>query len=472
MKENKQFEQLETGSIARLIAKFALPAIAASLVGSLYNIVDQIFIGQSVGTLGNAATNVAFPLTMLMCTLAMVFGVGGASNFSLMMGGGETEQAKKVAGNSLVLMVTSGVALCVATLIFLHPLMYLFGARGETLQYAMDYSGVTALGVPFYIISTGASQLIRADGSPKRAMICSMFGALLNCVLDPIFIFGFGMGMKGAALATILGQFVSAILALYYLAHLKIIRLTPDCFIPQGMAVKKICALGLPAGLTQLAVTGVQIVSNNVLGHYGELSAYGRDIPIAIVGIVTKVNTIFNSVIHGIAQSCQPIFGYNYGAGNFKRVRDTFSTAAKITMVISCVAFLLFQIFPYQLIGIFGDGTELYYQFGIQYFRIFLLLTFINGLQILASNFFPSIGKVGLGIVTSLSRQVLFLLPLLVLLPMVFGISGVLYAGPIADGAAILLALILMWREMNTLKSSAERIAKESPLFDQEVVEK
>lgn len=459
MKENKQFEQLATGRIGRLIAKFALPAIAASLVGSLYNIVDQIFIGQSVGTLGNAATNIAFPLTMLMCTLAMVFGVGGASNFSLMMGGGQTDQAKKVAGNSLVLMVTSGAALCAVTLIFLRPLMYFFGARGETLQYAMDYSGITALGVPFYIISTGASQLIRADGSPKRAMICSMFGAVLNCILDPIFIFGYGMGMKGAALATILGQFVSALLALCYLAQLKTIRLTPDCFIPQGMAVKKICALGLAAGLTQLAVTGVQIVSNNVLGHYGELSAYGRDIPIAIVGIVTKVNTIFNSVIHGIAQSCQPIIGYNYGAGNFERVRKTFSTAAKITLVISCGAFLLFQIFPHQLIAIFGNGTDLYYQFGVRYFRIFLLLTFINGLQILASNFFPSIGKVGLGIILSLSRQVLFLLPLIILLPMAFGINGVLYAGPIADGVAILLVFVLMRQEMRTLKLCTETAA-------------
>lgn len=444
----KMNNPLETESVGKLILKYSLPAIASSLVSSLYNIVDQIFVGNSIGELGNAATNVAFPLVMVITTIAMVFGVGGASSFSLFLGNKENKQAKAIVGNSMTLMILSGIIIAVITLIFLTPLLMAFGGRGQTLEYAKEYTGIIAFGIPFAILGTGASQLIRADGNPKYAMISSISGAILNCILDPIFIFGLDLGMSGAALATIIGQIISGMIILRYFRHFKTFHLYKEDYLLKKKSVKRICQLGLPAGANQLAITIVQIVMNNTLGYYGEMSQYGRDIPLACVGIISKVNSIFNSVIFGISQSTQPIIGFNFGAKNYARVKATFHKAATIVFAVSMTAFLCFQIFPRQIISIFGQGNDLYYEFALSYFHIFLFCTFIVGVQILCAQFFPSIGKGGIGTIVSLSRQVFFLLPLVIIFPLFWGIQGVLWAGPISDGIAGVMALYLVRREM------------------------
>ena len=443
---------LENESVGKLIAKYSVPAIISSLVSSIYNIVDQIFIGQSLGAAGNAATNVAFPLVLIMAAVSMTYGAGASSAFSLYLGEGRKDKAAKIVGNSMFLIVFSGILLGILSLIFIRPLMIGFGGRGQVLEYAVEYTRIIAIGTPFALLGSGASQLIRADGSPRYAMAATLSGAVLNCVLDPVFIFGLHMGMRGAAYATIIGQAVSAVMIVAYFWKFQSVQLKVRDFILSGWSAIRILSLGVSAGANQVAITLVQIVMNNTLGHYGELSQYGRDIPLACVGVISKVSVIFNSCVFGISQSTQPIIGFNYGAQNYHRVRETFKKAAIIVTVISVAAFLSFQIFPRQIISIFGEGDALYYEFALKYFHIFLFCTFMNGIQILASNFFPSIGKGGKGMLVSLSRQVFFLLPLILIFPLLWGIDGVLWAGPIADGAAGILAVWLVYREMRKLK--------------------
>lgn len=439
---------LETESIGKLILKYSLPAITSSLVSSVYNIVDQIFVGNKIGELGNAATNVAFPLVMIVTTLAMTFGTGSSASFSLYLGRKKEEKAKAIVGTGMTLMIFFGILVTAISLLFLRPILTAFGGRAQTLEYAVEYTCILAFGFPCAILGTGASQLIRADGSPKYAMFSTLSGAVLNCILDPILIFGLNMGMSGAALATVTGQFISAILILSYFTRFKSFKLKWRDFIPQPESIARIFQLGVAAGANQLAVTLVQIVMNNTLGHYGELSQYGRDIPLACVGIISKVSSIFNGIIFGVSQSTQPILGYNYGAGNYARVKSTFKRAALIVTGISCTAFLCFQLLPRQIISVFGSGDALYYEFALRYFHIFLFCIFIVGAQILSAQFFPSIGKGGIGTVVSLSRQVFFLLPLVIVFPLLWGIDGVLWAGPIADGLSGILALLLVGREM------------------------
>lgn len=442
---------LATEKVSKLIRQFALPAIAANLVGAIYNIVDQIFIGQSVGTIGNSATNIAYPLVLLMTAFAVMFGAGGASHFSLRMGESNHNEAKRAIGNSLALMAGAGVLIMIVTLIFLKPIMYLFGARGELMDYSMEYSRIIAIGIPFYILSTGGSQLIRADGNPNGAMLCTLLGAVLNCILDPIFIFGFDMGMTGAALATIIGQIVSACVTVFYFFRFKSFKIDRCCFKMSLHTVKWIFLIGLPAGLTQFAHVVVQTVTNNTIGYYGELSVYGRTDALAAAGVVGKIAIFVNTIASGIGQSCQPIIGFNYGAKKYKRVKDTVLTAAKYALCISCIAYLLFLLFPNQLIGIFGSGSEMYFDFAKKYLQIYYMMTPVLGFQIIGASFFPSIGKPVKGIVTSLSRQVIFLMPLMLILPVIFGINGIFAAGPIADFAAVMLAVLLIGAEMKKM---------------------
>lgn len=442
---------LATEKIAPLIAKFALPAIISALVSALYNIVDQIFIGHKIGFLGNAATNVAFPLVTISLSMALLLGVGSASNFSLALGRKEKEVAGHIAGTGLTLMFFGGIILAGVIWVFLEPLMKAFGAGPDVLDYALTYTGITAFGLPFFILATGGSNLIRADGSPKYAMYSTLVGAGINTVLDPLFLFVFDMGMEGAALATIIGQITSGIIVLAYFRKFKTISLTKEHFIPRLPYFKAISTLGAAACFNQLAMTLVQIIMNNTLTYYGALSIYGRDIPLACVGVITKVNIIFMAFSLGIAQGCQPIVGFNYGAKNYGRVRETYLKAALIVTCISTTAFLCFQIFPRQIISLFGDGNEIYFQFAENYFRIFMAMTFMNGIQPLSGNFFTAIGKAKLGIAISLTRQILFLVPLILILPKFFGIDGVMFAGPVADLAAFSLAVFFISREMKLL---------------------
>ncbi|MDQ0360601.1 MATE family efflux transporter [Breznakia pachnodae] len=437
--------------IGKLILKFSGPAIISMLVGSLYNIVDQIFIGQGVGILGNAATNVAFPLSTICTAIALLIGIGGASNFNLAMGAKKEERAKHIIGNSISLMVISGVVLMVIVLLFLEPLMSLFGATEKVMPYALTYTGITAIGIPFLIVSTAGGHLVRADRSPMTAMIFVLIGAIINTILDPLFIFTFDMGIAGGAWATVIGQVVSGILVLWYLLHYKSVKIEKEDYVPKLEYTKMITSLGTAASFNQLAITAVQITMNQVLTHYGELSIYGSEIPLAVVGIVSKVNIVFLSIVIGIAQGCQPIVGFNYGAKNYDRVKQTYKIAATAATVVAVIAFACFQLFPDSIIRVFGDGSAEYFQFGEQYLRVFMFCTFVNGIQPVTSNFFTSIGKASRGVFMSLTRQVIFLLPLVVIFPIFFGLEGVIYAGPIADGAAAILAIIFVVREMKEI---------------------
>ncbi len=449
--EERQINPLGAEPIGKLLARFAIPSIIAMLVSSLYNIVDQFFIGRSVGMLGNAATNVAFPLSITCTAISLLCGIGGAANFNLSMGRKEKEKAVSFAGGAIGMMLILGVVLCVVSEIFLEPMMRAFGATDQVLDYALLYTGITAYGFPFLIVTTGGSNLIRADGSPKYSMLCTLVGAIINTILDPLFIFGFDMGMAGAAWATIIGQIVSGLMVLGYLTRFKTVHIPLKSLLPSKAAWIPILSLGMAPFFNQIAMMIVQVVMNNTLTYYGAQSAYGSDIPLACVGIISKVGMIFFAIVIGISQGIQPIISYNYGAGKYERVKSTYKKAVTAAIGISIVAFLLFQLMPRQIIGIFGSGSEEYFLFAEKFFRIYMFFTFINGIQPITANTFTSIGKAGKGIFLSLTRQIIFLLPLLIILPFFIGIEGVMFSAPIADGIAAVLCIFFIVKEFKQM---------------------
>ena len=440
-------------SIPSLLRNFAIPSIIATLVSSLYNIVDQVFIGQGVGYLGNSATNVSYPLTTICLALSLLIGIGSASRFSLCLGAGEQKEAEKVVGNSICMMLLSGILYAVLIEIFLYPMLTAFGATAENISYAATYSRIIALGMPFQIVTTGMSSLIRADGSPKYSMTCMLIGAILNTILDPIFIFLFDLGVAGAAWATIIGQFFSFLAAIAYIRRFKSVRLEQKDLRLSVKESLQTASLGMSNSLNQVAITLVQIVMNNSLTYYGAMTIYGEDIPLASCGIVMKTNAILLSFFIGLSQGSQPIIGFNYGAKQYPRVRKTYQLAITCSFVISTIGFILFQFFPYQIISLFGKGDALYFEFAIHFMRTFLFMVIVNGVQLISSNFFAAIGKPVKGLLLSMTRQVFFLIPLILILPLFFGIDGVLYAGPIADGVAFLVSVILVSLEMKKMKS-------------------
>lgn len=457
-KESKEQENkvnkspLATEPLGKLMAKFAVPAIISMLVSSLYNIVDQIFIGQGVGMLGNAATNIAFPITTISTATALLLGIGSASNYNLDMGAGNEERAVKTAGTGLSALVIAGIFIGVVVLLFLEPLLHLFGSTEEVLPYALDYTGITALGIPFFVLTTGGNHLIRADRSPTYSMACMLIGAALNTILDPTFIFVFHWGIKGAAAATVIGQVVSGLMVVFYFVKLKKMKLTVPSLRPRAEHLKAIMSLGMATCVNQLAMTVVQITMNNTLRFYGAMSVYGSEIPLACVGVISKVNSVFMAICIGISQGSQPIWGFNYGAQKYGRVRETYKRAASICTVVAVSFFLCFQLFPRQIVSIFGTGSEEYFHFAERYLKIFMFMTLANGVQPMSSGFFTSIGKAKLGIAISMTRQVLFLLPLILIFPLLFGIDGVMYAGPIADFAAFVVTALMVGKELRRMK--------------------
>ena len=434
--------------VNRLLSQFAIPSIISMLVGSLYNIVDQFFIGQRVGELGNAATNIAFPLSTSCLALALLIGIGGSSAFNLAMGSGHEKRAVNIMGNAVVLLAGSGLILSIITLLFLKPLLLFFGSPKAVLPYAMEYTKITAFGFPLLLLSTGGGHLIRADGRPRITMLCNLVGAVLNTILDALFVFGLNLGMSGAALATIIGQIVSGALAIWYLMHGKTVTIRRENLRVKRENVTRIASLGMAPCSNQVAMMVVQIIMNQSLKHYGSHSIYGENIPIACAGIITKVNMIFMSFVIGLSQGLQPIASFNYGAGKKGRVKEAYIKAISIGAVLAVIAFFMFQFFPRQIISIFGDGSELYYQFAIRYFHVFLFFTFVNFMQPITSNFFTAIGKPKVGSFLALTRQILFLLPLILLFPLFLGIDGIMYAGPVADCLAAVVCFIMVYREL------------------------
>jgi len=439
---------LGTEQIHKLLPKFAIPSIVGMLVSALYNIVDQFFIGRSVGELGNAATNIAFPLSISCTAISLFFGIGGASAFNLAMGRGEKKKAAYFIGNAVTMLLSCGVILLLVTQLFLRDMLVFFGSPDNVLPYAETYTRITSIGFPFLIIGVGGGHLIRADGSPKVTMLINMTGAVINTILDAVLVFGFDMGIAGAAYATIIGQVISGSIAIWYLYHYRTVKLEKIHFFPRKETVGRIMALGAAPCSNQLAMMVVQIVMNKSLKHYGSLSEYGEAIPIACAGIISKVNMVFFSFIIGLSQGLQPIVSFNYGAGKYDRVKDAYKKTITIGFVLSLVAFSLFQVFPRTIISAFGEGTDAYFKFAIMYFRVFLFFTFINFMQPITSNFFTAIGKPKRGMFLSLTRQIIFLLPLMLAMPLVIGIDGIMYAGPIADLLAGGVTAFMVVREL------------------------
>ena len=439
--------------IGKLIKKFSIPCIISLLVNSLYNIVDQIFIGWGVGYIGNGATNVVFPITMLCLAFALMFGDGSSAYLSLKLGEKNKKEASKGVLNGILISVIVAVLLCAIIIGFLPQILNLFGCTEALRNDAMGYGFFVALGLPFMMIGTTLNSIIRADGSPKYSMASMVTGAILNIILDPIFIFVFKMGVEGAAIATTISQFVTFAMNVAYLRRLKTIKITKKDIRLKPSVVLKVSMLGISSFITQMSIVLVIAFENNLLGKYGAESEFGSEIPITVLGIVMKISQILNSIIIGIAVGAQPILGYNYGAQNYDRVRKALKYVLGLSLIVSTIAFLLFQLIPDKLILIFGSGNELYIEFACYAFRTYLMLCICNGIQIPAGIFFQAIGKGVKSAVISLSRQILFLIPAMVIFGATFGIHGILYAEPLADGLAFVVASVLLILQVRKLKN-------------------
>lgn len=440
--------------IGKLIRKFSIPCIISLLVNSLYNIVDQIFIGWGVGYLGNGATNIVFPITMVCLAFALMLGDGTSAYLSLKLGEQKKEDAKKGVANGILLATIISVIFFAVALIFLPQLLNVFGCTDALREYALGYGYVIVLGLPFMMIGTTLNSVIRADGSPKYSMTSMITGAILNVILDPIFIFVFNMGVQGAAIATVISQLVTFVMNVMYIRKFKSIKLQKEDFKLQFSIAKKVILLGISSFITQMSFVVVMAVENNLLAKYGAYSEFGAEIPITVLGIVMKVSQILNSIIVGIVAGAQPIFGYNYGAGKFDRVKQALKTVLGLSLIVSTIAFLLFQLIPDKLIAIFGSGDDKYIEFACLAFRTYLMLVICNGIQIPSGIFFQAIGKSIRSAILSISRQIVFLIPAFFILGKLFGISGILYAGPIADGLAFILAVLLLVKEVKGLKTT------------------
>jgi len=447
----KEENILGTEKIGKLIKKFAVPSIISLVVNSLYNIVDQIFIGWGVGYLGNGATNIIFPLTVVCLAFALCFGDGASAYLSLKLGEKKKKEASKGVANSIVVSIIIAVALCAISLIFLPQLLNIFGCTDALREYATEYGYIIVMGLPFMMIGTTLNSVIRADGSPKYAMASMLAGAILNIILDPIFIFVFNMGVAGAAIATVISQILGFIINIAYLKRLKSIELNKDDFKVQPKVAIRVASLGISSFITQMSIVVVVAVQNNLLRKYGVNSRFGAEIPITVFGIVMKISQIVYSIIIGVAAGSQPILGYNYGAGKYDRVKQTLKTVLTINVVISIISFILYQTIPDKLISIFGSGDSNYMEFACMTFRTYLMLCVFNGVQISSGIFFQAIGKSAKSAILSLSRQIVILVPAFFILGHLFGIEGILCAGPVADGIAFAVATTLLVFEMKNL---------------------
>ncbi len=446
--------------INKLMAKFCIPTVITMIVGSLYNMVDQIFIGQGVGLLGNAATNVAFPVTTISLALSIMLGVGSAANYNLLLGQKKEKEAQSFMGCSLTMQVGIGVLLLILVLLLLKPILYLFGATDSVLPYAVTYTWITAIGLPFFVLGQAGTHLVRADGSPTFSMACGIAGAIINLILDPLFIFVFHWGIAGAAWATVIGQIISGLMVIFYFVKKSHVRLKLKDLKPSPQRMGRIIFLGLAGLATEFFIALTQIIMNNVVRKYGAVSIYGAEIPLAVVGIITKVNMVFTSIGLGIHQGCQPIFGFNYGAGNYERVKETYKKGAFLCIVVGLVFFLAFEIIPRPIISIFGGGSEEYFLFAERFFRIFLMFTIFNTYPIFTSGFFTAIGKMFYAVGLPALKQIITFTPLVLLVPMVMGIGGILVAGPVSDFIVIIASFICAALEFKRLdKQIQERAA-------------
>ena len=457
MSQNNSLAMFETEPIGRLMLKFSLPAIASMVVNSIYNIVDQIFIGQGVGVYGNAATNLTFPLVTISMAIGTLIADGCVAYFSLKLGQKNYEEAARTMGNGITISLLAGLLITLSMELLLEPVLRLCGGAkvaSETFGYALEYAGITLLGIPFVCISMTVSSIIRAQGDPRYAMISNISGCLLNVVLDAWFVLGLGWGVAGAAWATIIGQVLNFVLAVAYIPRLKGIEFKREYAVPRAKTLFAFLPLGISSFFTQFGSTIVVICMNNLTVKYGIESIYGPDIPLAAFGIVMKVNSIIVSVMVGLGIGSQPIVGYNYGARNFRRVRATYLRTIIVGLIVGFIGWLCFQLFTQDIINIFGQEDELYNDFALKCFHIFLGVIFLVGFLIPSGIFFQSIGKPQKAMICTLTRQLIYFLPCAYILSGIIGIDGLLYAGPVGDCLAAVTVSVLMIGEMRIINRS------------------
>ena len=445
---------LGSAALAPLIARFSIPAIISMLVGAAYNVTDQIFIGHTVGMLGNAATNVAFPTVTLTTGISMLFGIGSAANFSISQGAGNIEEAKKYVHTGLAGISAAGLLTGLLLFVFRSRIAVLCGADpgGEVYSLAVMYLSITLLGLPFHMFTHTASTIIRADGSPGYSMVCMVSGALLNVFLDWLFMFPLAMGLRGAAAATAISEVVSSILALLYMRRFRAFDIRPGELKISPAHLRRSMEAGIPNFINHMLMMSTNIVLNNVLAAYGAMSVYGADIPLAVSGIAQKVSMIMVSFAVGIAQGCQPVWGFNLGAEQYDRVKGTYWRAFSAAFAIGLVFFFALQTWPREIISLFGTGSDLYYEFAEKYLKIYMMLVFCQNIQPVTINYFSATDNHRQGLLVSLSRQGLFLIPLLIILPKLMGINGVFYASPIADAMAFVMSVsmvLVSFRELD-----------------------
>lgn len=454
MAENENI--LGTQKISKLLLAYSVPGVISMLVNSIYNMVDQIFIGRGVGYLGNGATTVSFPFVQLLLALSIMTSAGTAANAGLNLGRKDQRKADSFVGSGFGLALFWGIMLLIIGELFMVPMLNFFGATPDNLPYAISYSRIVLIGFPFVTTSIMMNDIIRADGLPKFAMISMLAGAIVNIILDPIFIFICHWGVAGAALATILGQVLSCFLSMWKFRSLRTLHFKPADMKPAFPRIKMIVIIGMSAFLTQMANLVSQIILNNQAAKYGLMSEYGADIPVTCFGITMKIVSLMMSMIIGITNATQPIFAYNFGARKFDRVSELVKKAALTTMVVGFVGWIFFQTMPGQIIGIFGQESELYNKFGIMCLRNMTLTVFVMGIPMLAGVYFQSVGKPMRAVILSLSRQIIFLIPIILILPIFIGLPGVMYAYPIADVFSISLSVFLFVQELKLLRKMSK----------------
>lgn len=439
----KTVNPLGTAPVGRLLLQYAIPSIISTLIASLYNMVDQMFIGQRIGFLGNAATTVAYPLTFLCGAMTLLFSNGSSVNFNICNGRGERDEALHFAGAGLTLLAAEGIFTAALVLLFTPWFVNLFGATDQVYPYALTYMKLVAPGLPFLALTSGGTLLIRSDGSPRYALICSMSGVALNFVLDYLFLFPMNMGIAGAALATVMGQVLSALMVAAYMLHFRTGRLRQAHFAVSGSRFRQITSIGAAGSLNQAAMLVMNLVLNSSLRYYGSQSVYGGSEALAAAGVVTKVNFLFYSTIIGCSIGGQPIMGFNFGARNYERVKQTAYLVFTYAFVIGAVETACFWLFPEQILRLFGDSAGGYQAFALRYMHEFMLLIILAGVLPVAMNAMVSIRQPLKGVIISLSKQ-LVLIVLLLILPRFLGIDGILIAGPVADLMVAIAAFIVI----------------------------
>ncbi len=449
--------------INTLLLSFAIPCVISMLINSVYNIVDQIFIGKGVGTLGNAATNVIFPLVIIANAISGLIGNGASANLSLRLGEKKEDEAKKCIGSAITLTIIVSIVFSIIIYLLLPNLVYLLGCTENVYHYALDYGRIILIGAPFMITYSAIASIIRADGSPKYSMILLVVGAIINIILDPILIFNFNMGVKGGAIATVVGQIVSCIMALVYIPKIKSVKLEKSDF-KLDKSITRTLGLGLSSFITQATVLALFVFMNNIMTKYGATSKFGSDIPLSVYGVISKINSLYISTILGISIGSQPIIGFNYGAGNYSRVRETLKKVLVINMIVGIIFNTIFFLFPTELAGIFISKTDpsydLFMEFAVLMCRSFLLVCCLNFLEMTTSIVVQSLGNVKKATAVSFIRQIILFIPIALILCILCkkGIYGALYAGCISDSMTFVISIFILLSEYKKLKDDNQDI--------------